>query len=392
MKNKKRIAGLVLAAVMAASAVSAHAAGDCAVSGNVTCAGKEQSKVTLSLLFKGGAQAFRIVKLTGNRGSFAMEDLDMGLYTLRAEKAGHVTREYPLVVTGGTVTQDVKLQLLGDVNGDGRTNTGDVARIYAHARRSTKIEDTYQLQCADFNSDGKVNVGDAAKVYNEAKNPTPEPVIPALPANPVEDNKDTPIEIGSTLTFDATVAAGHLSHYALYRISETSLIIRDPYAFAVYNGVTYEAEDGVLTVPGLHSDNTNTPVYIAIGNRATQERTFGVCLEYPLGHRMSPLPLNVGMLSTYCVAGNSQGVYYTYTTENAGKLTLRLSQAVDCNITITSTAVEGGTRSVSLSESESTSVTYEMYAGETVSVCVVVNPVNGFNYPEAIVSSTVTFR
>lgn len=396
MFSKKKLASLVLAAAMAASALPVSASGaDCGISGTVTCSGKTQSKTTLSLLFQGGAQAIQTVKLTGNQGTYSMDGLEMGLYTLRASKFGHVAREYPLVVTGGTVNQDVKLCLLGDVTGDGRVNVGDVARIYSHARRSALIEDAYALECADYTADTRVNVGDAARVYSEIRNPAPEPVIPALPQNPVEDGKDAPVEIGGTLSFEAPVQAGHLVHYHLYRVSDTSLVIADPYAFAVYNGVTYEAEDGVLTVPGLYTDNTNTPVSIAIGNRAKEDKTFQVTLEYPQGHQMNPLLLNAGPLSTYCEEGNSQGVYYTYTAEKDGKLVIRLkqaAQAADCNITVTSNNVEGGTQSISLSETEGTSITFPMSAGESVSVCIVMNPVNGFNYPEAIVSSTVSYR
>ena len=392
MIGKKRIAGLLLATAVAASAIPAAAATG-TVSGSVTCSGKESSKVTLSLVFRGGAQAIRTVKQTGNKGGFTMDGLADGLYTLKASKAGHAPREYPVVLVGGSVTQDVKLCQYGDVSGDGRISVNDTATIYSHVRGVKAMEDAYILQCADFDQSGRINVGDAVKIYSGIRNPQPEVTVPQLPADPVEDNKDTPVEIGSTLNFVAGVEAKHLAYYNLYRVSGTSLVINSPYAYAVYNGVTYEAEDGVLTVPGLQSDSMNVPVSIAIGNRGDEDQAFQVSLVYPQGHQMNPLALNTGMLSTYCPEGDSQGVYYTYTASKDGKLVIRLSGSTDCNITITSDTVEGGTRCVSLSDNpDSNSVTFEMTEGESVTVCVVMNPVNGFNYPEAFVSSTVQFR
>ena len=202
-----------------------------------------------------------------------------------------------------------------------------------------------------------------------------------------------PIEIGGVLEFDAAVDAGDLVYFDLYRLSETNLTIEDPNAYVIYNGVTYEAKDGKVTVPALYSANTNTPISVAIGNRGTEDRVFAVTLNYDPGHRMNPIPLSNGNLSTYCAEGNSQGVYYCFTAPKAGTLTVRLTQTVDCNITITSDIVEGGTLSVSLSDKpDSTSLSFKMSEGETVSVCIVMNPQNGFNYPEATVNTTVRFR
>ena len=74
-------------------------------------------------------------------------------------------REYVLIIHEGENAQNVKLCRLGDVNGDGYINVGDVAILYAHAKGTKQIQDVYVLLCADVNSDAVVNVGDVAKVY-----------------------------------------------------------------------------------------------------------------------------------------------------------------------------------------------------------------------------------
>ncbi len=56
----------------------------------------------------------------------------------------------------------------GDVTGDGRLNIGDVAKIYAHAKGSSVLEEE-ALTLADINGDGRINIGDAAKLYARIK-------------------------------------------------------------------------------------------------------------------------------------------------------------------------------------------------------------------------------
>ena len=303
MIGKKRVIGLLLAGALVALPVCVQAAGG--ISGTVTSAGNANGKVTLTLLNRGGTQAVQTVTVVGNSGSYVMDNVADGLYTLKASKYKHVTREYDIAVNGGALTQNVKLCVQGDVSGDGRINVGDTAKAYSHVRKNSQLTDEYALKCADMNGDGRINVGDTAKIYALVCNPESDTEIPPLPTDPVEDNKDEPVEIGGTLNFEAEVAAGHLRHFNLYRVSDTTLTIEDPMAFVIYNGVTYEAEDGKVTVPDLYSDNMNTPISLAIGNRGPESLTFSVTLSYDQGHRMNPIPLANGNLSTFCEEGLS---------------------------------------------------------------------------------------
>jgi hypothetical protein len=482
MINKKRIIGSVLAAALAVTPLYVQAAG--VIGGTVTSYGSENGKVTLTLLAANGT-AVQTATVTGNSSIYVMENVPDGQYTLKASKYNHATRDYDVTISGGELSQDVKLCIQGDVSGDGRINVGDTAKAYSHVRRTSPLADTYAQCCADMSGDGKLNVGDVARIYGLVRNANGSAELPSLPDAPVEENKNQPIEINGAMSFDADVVSGHLVYYKLsqvsgmkltvkdpmayvlcngviyeakdgevvlpeltagstivaignrgaedliipvtvdydpghrlnpieiggvlefdaavdtgdlvyfdlYRLSETNLTIEDPNAYVIYNGVTYEAKDGKVTVPALYSANTNTPISVAIGNRGTEDRVFAVTLNYDPGHRMNPIPLSNGNLSTYCAEGNSQGVYYCFTAPKVGTLTVRLTQTVDCNITITSDIVEGGTRSVSLSDKpDSTSLSFKMSEGETVSVCIVMNPQNGFNYPEATVNTTVRFR
>ena len=67
------------------------------------------------------------------------------------------------------MTQDVKIHLKGDINGDGRVTTIDFVRVNSHARGVTLLSG-YELKCADVvGADGKVTTADAIRINAHAK-------------------------------------------------------------------------------------------------------------------------------------------------------------------------------------------------------------------------------
>ena len=80
-------------------------------------------------------------------------------------KVNHVTREYTVVIDNATVVQDVKIHLIGDINGDGNVNATDKKKIYAHINDSSKTLTGYEFLAADVNGDGSVNATDKKKVF-----------------------------------------------------------------------------------------------------------------------------------------------------------------------------------------------------------------------------------
>ena len=135
-----------------------------AVTGAVKCFGDAAVAATVELWADGAV----VYTATVADGAYAFENVAAGTYTLKVSKADHVTREYEIVVADAAVAQDVKIHLIGDVNGDGRLNTGDVSKMYAHAKKSAYLEG-YEFACADINGDGRVNTGDTSKAYAHAK-------------------------------------------------------------------------------------------------------------------------------------------------------------------------------------------------------------------------------
>ena len=57
-----------------------------------------------------------------------------------------------------------KLALMGDVTGDGKINTRDLNRLYAHVN-GTNLLAGYEFDCGDVTGDGKINTRDLNRLY-----------------------------------------------------------------------------------------------------------------------------------------------------------------------------------------------------------------------------------
>lgn len=136
------------------------------------------SDVTVSLFADGSAESKYTVSVPGGTKdssgqyttTYDIPEVAPGTYTMRVSKKNHVTREYTVTVSGDAVTQDVKIHLMGDINGDGRISIGDINKANLHAK-GKKILLGYELACADINGDGRVTTSDVNKMnlHNKGK-------------------------------------------------------------------------------------------------------------------------------------------------------------------------------------------------------------------------------
>lgn len=135
------------------------------LSGTLQSFGDSADEITLKLS-AGEKEIIRSV--TGDSAEYAFKNIESGTYNLEVSKSDHVTRTYTVVVDDENVTQDVKIHLIGDVNGDGKVNTLDVARVNMKARGASDLLG-YEFSCADINGDGKVNTLDVARINAHAR-------------------------------------------------------------------------------------------------------------------------------------------------------------------------------------------------------------------------------
>ena len=91
-------------------------------------------KFTVQLFIRVASTAAYSTSVKGNSARYTLSGIAAGTYTMKVSKKNHVTREYAITVGTQSVTQNVKIHLKGDINGDGKVNTSDVGRANAHAR------------------------------------------------------------------------------------------------------------------------------------------------------------------------------------------------------------------------------------------------------------------
>ena len=134
------------------------------LSGSVTTGAEGETTVELI----SGEEAVATVTASGKEGTYSFGDVAAGTYTLKVSKLNHVTREYTVTVGTDALTQEVKIHLVGDIDGNGYVNMGDVIKLNAHVKDITIITDEYALLCANVNG-GMINTGDTSMLYAHVK-------------------------------------------------------------------------------------------------------------------------------------------------------------------------------------------------------------------------------
>ncbi len=102
---------------------------------------------------------------------YAVDAVVPGTYTVKVSKANHATREYIIEVGTEAVSQDMKIHLLGDIDGDGTVRMNDLSRVNAHVKENTLLTG-YALACADVTVDGDVRMNDMSRINAHVKETT----------------------------------------------------------------------------------------------------------------------------------------------------------------------------------------------------------------------------
>ena len=135
------------------------------VNGTITSYGSASESVTVQLIESGASEPAYEAVVKGNSASYTIEGVAPGTYTMKVMKKNHVTREYTVTVGAENVTQDAKIHLLGDVNGDGTINAKDKKIIYGHINDSSTELTGYIFDVGDVNKDGVINAKDKKQIF-----------------------------------------------------------------------------------------------------------------------------------------------------------------------------------------------------------------------------------
>jgi hypothetical protein len=137
-----------------------------AVSGVVVSFGSETEAVTVKVL--DGAKKVVAETVSVANGAYQFEKLEAGQYTLVFSKTDHADREYSITVGSEAVVLDARIQLFGDVDGDGKVTAKDQKIYFNHINEVNKLTG-YEFTVGDVDLDGKVNAKDKKMIYNHIK-------------------------------------------------------------------------------------------------------------------------------------------------------------------------------------------------------------------------------
>lgn len=143
--------------------------GGVTVLGTATRFGSQTDDMTIQLIKIGESEPAYEVIVKGDATGYSIAGVLPGTYTMKVMKQNHVTREYTVIVGTNPVVQDVKIHLIGDINGDGKVTFTDVNKANLHYKNKS-ILSGYEFMCADVNGDGKITFADVNKINLHYKN------------------------------------------------------------------------------------------------------------------------------------------------------------------------------------------------------------------------------
>ncbi len=145
------------------------------LSGNIVCYGSDDVKITIELYGDDSEKAAYTLTVSGTADSngkitaaYSFSAVAPDSYTMKVSKANHASREYSVKLGASGLAQDAEINLIGDVNGDGKISVVDSTMIASHIKKTSLLTD-YALACADVNGDGKISVVDSTMVASHIK-------------------------------------------------------------------------------------------------------------------------------------------------------------------------------------------------------------------------------
>ena len=142
------------------------------ITGTIMSFGNDKDDTLVQLYKKETGNIMFEENIKGNITNYVIPNVPAGNYIMKFIKNNHVTMEYEILVDNLNVTQDVKIHLIGDINGDGKVNIKDWNMLYNHINETNLLAE-YELLCADVNKDGKVNTKDWNRLYDHINEVSP---------------------------------------------------------------------------------------------------------------------------------------------------------------------------------------------------------------------------
>lgn len=132
-----------------------------------------------------------------------------------------------------------------------------------------------------------------------------------------------------------TIPAGETQFYAIYRVGGAILTIENGDAYIIYNGKTYNAKNGKVTLTvenALASDS----ILFEIGNKGSDDAVFIIKFATPTGSQSNPTVIeSIGEEYTVSLeADEALGYFYQYIAEKDGTIRFYFTASVDSAMTV----------------------------------------------------------
>lgn len=134
------------------------------VTGTVESYGDPDETITIQLVNSGNGEPEYITTVTGNSTEYSLTGVEPRSYVMRVEKNKHITEEFILQVDPGNAVRDIQLNLLGDLNRNGKVDMADIVLLIRYqAGWSISIYE----KAADINADSKISMADLVLLIRE---------------------------------------------------------------------------------------------------------------------------------------------------------------------------------------------------------------------------------
>lgn len=169
-------------------------------------------------------------------------------------------------------------------------------------------------------------------------------------------------------------------YYNIYYAAGTQLTIEDTNAYVVYDGKTYKAQNGIVSVELKPEEDEETPVSLKIGNRSKNEKAFELQFGIPVGNKENPVVVeDISGLKISLDPWDTDGYFIHYTAMQDGILTLGLDSITpkntDCEIVVTRVRTDDNGETsetvAKLSESEDGTISIEAEIGDMIIIQVI---------------------
>ena len=213
---------------------------------------------------------------------------------------------------------------------------------------------------------------------------------------PVGDPKNPYQAHGGMEAFEITVAGQSEYHVALFRGDGLTLQLQDPNAYLIIGDTRYEPNaDGLIEVEIVNPDVT-TSTNLIVGNTGVTEITFQIRLLIPQGTFSNPFEAALEEVFVTVEDGNQQGVYYSWTADVEGVLTVTVSEttseAFDVQLyNLNTYAVRMLQEEILVDEVGNRYVSIEVHPGDVVSIGYMSVPDASFNYYKVSMKATLSF-